>query len=218
MATIRTHNFSSLPSYVRPLFENTIQKLLFIYYLLLCSSLMHGPKKSRLFRQIWTGLLEIPSTMISCRWQTRTTCCITANMLQINKVDAQCDKLASELSWQRFASKVANIQLPHLHLTCPTCIWRLRWWWSCLSFVESFGIRKLESLRDHTFSRFSRTPTCDRQTDGQTDTRRQLIPALASVCAGTSHPKRGSIERNWWRSWKPDGRTGKRTSFWLETE
>ena len=35
-----------------------------------------------------------------------------------------------------------------------------------------------------TFSRFSRTPTCDRRTDGQTDrqtdTRRQLIPALAS--------------------------------------
>jgi len=31
-------------------------------------------------------------------------------------------------------------------------------------------------LRDPTFSRFSRTPTCDRQarTDRQTDTRRQL--------------------------------------------
>ena len=34
-----------------------------------------------------------------------------------NKVDAQCDKHATELSWQRFASKVANVQLPHLHLT-----------------------------------------------------------------------------------------------------
>jgi len=29
--------------------------------------------------------------------------------------------------------------------------------------------------------RFSKTPIYDRQTDGQTDTRQQLIPALASV-------------------------------------
>jgi len=36
-------------------------------------------------------------------------------------------------------------------------------------------------LCDPTFSRFSRTPTCDGRADGQTDTRRQLIPALASV-------------------------------------
>jgi len=34
---------------------------------------------------------------------------------------------------------------------------------------------------DPAFSRFSRTPTCDRRTDGQTDTRRQLIPALVSI-------------------------------------
>jgi len=30
----------------------------------------------------------------------RATCCITAKVLQ-TKVDAQCDKLATELSWQR---------------------------------------------------------------------------------------------------------------------
>jgi len=42
-------------------------------------------------------------------------------------VDAQCDKHATELSWQRFASKVTNFQPPHLHLTYPTCIWRLRY-------------------------------------------------------------------------------------------
>jgi len=35
-------------------------------------------------------------------------------------MDAQFDKLATELSWQRFASKVANFQLPHMHLTYPT--------------------------------------------------------------------------------------------------
>ena len=35
-----------------------------------------------------------------------------------NKVDAQCDKLATELSWQSLASKVANLQL-HLHLANP---------------------------------------------------------------------------------------------------
>jgi len=41
-----------------------------------------------------------------------------------------------------------------------------------LNFADIFGVRKLESLgygmaclRDPTFSRFSTTPTCDRQTD-----------------------------------------------------
>jgi len=37
-------------------------------------------------------------TSISCHRQTRATRCITANMLQTNKVDAQCDELATELS------------------------------------------------------------------------------------------------------------------------
>jgi len=36
-------------------------------------------------------------------------------------------------------------------------------------------------LRYRTFNRFSRTPTCDRRTNKQTDTQQQLIPALASV-------------------------------------
>jgi len=73
-----------------------------------------------------------------------------ANVLQTNKVDAQCDKLATELSWQRFASKVTNYcQLPHLHLAYPTCIWCLRWKWSRWSFAEIFRFRKLESLRYH---------------------------------------------------------------------
>jgi len=38
----------------------------------------------------------------------------TANV----QVDAQSDRHATELSWQCFASKVTNFQLPHLHLTC----------------------------------------------------------------------------------------------------
>jgi len=39
----------------------------------------------------------------------------------------KCDKLATELSWQRFTSTVANFQLLQLHLTYQTCIWRLCW-------------------------------------------------------------------------------------------
>ena len=85
-------------------------------------------------------------TRTSCRWQTRATRCITANVLQTSSAVAQCDKLATELSWQRFASKVANFQLPQLHLNYPTCIWRPRWGWPRLSFAEIFGVRKLESL------------------------------------------------------------------------
>jgi len=49
-------------------------------------------------------------------------------MLQTNNVDAQCEKLATELRWQRFALKVASFQLLHLHLTYPTCIWHLLGW------------------------------------------------------------------------------------------
>jgi len=44
-----------------------------------------------------------------------------------------------------------------------------------LNFAEIFGIRELEflaivqrCLHDPTFSRFSRTPTCNRQADRQT--------------------------------------------------
>jgi len=66
---------------------------------------------------------------ISCSWRTRATRCITANVLQ-TKVDAQCDKLATELSWKRlrrstFSSYSQSFVIANL--TNPTCIWRLRW-------------------------------------------------------------------------------------------
>ena len=64
--------------------------------------------------------------------------------------------------------------------TYPTCIWRPRWEWPRSNFEKIFGIRKLEflaivwrCLRVHTFSHYSRTPTCDRHrhTDRHTNTR-----------------------------------------------
>ena len=60
--------------------------------------------------------------------------------------------------------KVANFDTPHLHLVPPQGVTRS-------NFAEIFGIRKPESLgyRVVLFSRFSRTPTCDRQTDTDTD-------------------------------------------------
>jgi len=80
------------------------------------------------------GHLAVNQQVSSC-WRTRATRCITANVLQ-TKVDAQCDKLATEL--------VLCQKLPIL--TYPTCIWRLRRGWCRLSFAEIFSIRKLESL------------------------------------------------------------------------
>jgi len=59
------------------------------------------------------------------------------DVLQTSKVDAQCDELATELSRKRFALKVANFQLPHLHLAPP------------LTFAEIFRPRKVESLWYH---------------------------------------------------------------------
>jgi len=97
---------------------------------------------------------------------------VTANVLQTNKVDTQCDKLVTKLSWQCFVSKVANLQLlylhfnlPHLHLAPP-----LGWFQT-----RDFQHQKIRvpwaivwhCLHDPTFSHFSRTPTC--RTDGQTD-------------------------------------------------
>ena len=85
------------------------------------------------------------STRISWRWQNRATSCITANVLQTSNVNAECDKRAIELRWQRFESKVANFQLPQLHLTYQICD-SLRSGWPRLSFADILAIRKLESL------------------------------------------------------------------------
>jgi len=70
------------------------------------------------------------------------------------KVDAQRDKLATELSWQRlrlstfsgYSDRVIrrnspNFNLPHLHLVPPLGVTRR------LSFAEIIGVIKLESLR-----------------------------------------------------------------------
>ena len=60
-------------------------------------------------------------------------------------------------------------------LTHPNCIWRARWGWPRSNFAEIFGVRKLESLIIVWFCLcFSRTPTCDRQTDLQTGRHRAM--------------------------------------------
>ena len=96
------------------------------------------------------------------------------------------------------SAKVANLRLPHLHLTYPICIWCLRWVWLRLSFAEIIGIGKLESLgrlgyRVALFAwsyvyRFSRTPTCNRQTDRQTDTR------LRHIYSASMAPRRRAVK------------------------
>jgi len=79
-------------------------------------------------------------------------------------------------------------------LTHPTCIWRHRRGWPPSNFAEIFGNSELESLGDGavllcdpTFSRFSITPTCDRQTvrhrqtQTQTNTGLWLVPRMHSI-------------------------------------
>ena len=141
------------------------------------------------------------ATKISCRWQTR------AIVLQTNNVDAQCDKLATELSRQRLESKVANLSsiapifnLPHLHLAPSLRV-------SPFEFCSDYRRRKtgvpgLFCGVVCVISRFSRTSTCDRRTDRRTDTRRQLVTALASVArvkclsfwgSSSPRPRTGSL-------------------------
>jgi len=127
---------------------------------------------------------------ISWCWQTCSMCCITANVLQRNKVDAQCDKLATKLRWQRFASKVANLQLWHRHITYSTRIssasirddpiWILPRFsapenWSPWAIVRHY-------LRDPMLAvSVEHRLVKDEQTDGQTNTWQQIMPALASI-------------------------------------
>jgi len=79
-------------------------------------------------------------------------------------------------------SKVANFNLSQLYLAPPL---------GMIPFEYGRDIRHQKTgvlgYREalFAFSRFSRTPTCDRRTDGQTGTWRQLIPALASVARVT---------------------------------
>jgi len=88
-------------------------------------------------------------TSNSRQWRTHVTHCITANVLQ-TKLDAQCDKLATKLSWQRlwrstflsYWSKVACSNRPHLNLAPPLKVTQF-------SFAKIFGNRKLESLGYH---------------------------------------------------------------------
>jgi len=70
-------------------------------------------------QQQGTTTEQLDKQLYSCGWQTCSMRCITANMLQTNKVDAQCDILATELIWQRFASRVAKFQLPKCILPTP---------------------------------------------------------------------------------------------------
>jgi len=97
-------------------------------------------------------------------------------VLQTNKVDAQCDKLATELSWQRFASKVANLQLPFLpHISA----------FGASVVVTLFGFcRALRRQKTRVpglscgvicvILRLAVSVEHRLVTDGQTDTRRQL--------------------------------------------
>ena len=76
-----------------------------------------------------------------------------------------------------YMSKVADFDRPHAAFGAPAGEW------SRSNFAEIFSNRKLESMNYRvllfvwsyrpTFSRFSRTPTCDRQTDGRTDGQTQ---------------------------------------------
>jgi len=116
-------------------------------------------------------------------WRTRATRCITTIVLQ-TKADAQRDKFATEPSWQRLRrdgrrfrviasdlSKVANFSL---YLVPPLG-------WSVWVLPSSSASKKLHTLwaivwrclRDPTFSRFSRTPTCYRETGRQTGRQTQ---------------------------------------------
>jgi len=89
-----------------------------------------------LLRDHWLTLLTL--TSFHCCRQTHATNCNMADVLQ-TKVDAQCDKLATELKWATLATvdvswrqsrKITDSNLPHLY------------------FAPSFGVIPLEFCQD----------------------------------------------------------------------
>jgi len=129
-------------------------------------------------------------TRIRCRRQTRATRCITAYVLQTNKVDAQRDQLATELSWQRYTSRrkspilsyrtcIYSFNLPRLHLAPALGVTPFEFCRDFRQQIQSLGIL-WRRLRDPTFSRFSTTPTCDRWRDRRRD-RHILIHLIQIV-------------------------------------
>ena len=106
-------------------------------------------------RPAWPPLLSIRglTSLTYVAWST-TVCqaamviCLCTKIVNANDSDfMDASRQTNNVdAWQRFVPKVANFQLLHLYSTYPTCIWRLHWGWPCLSFVEIFGTRKLESL------------------------------------------------------------------------
>jgi len=128
---------------------------------------MHGHRPGRSRLTSWTSFTSILAAAVECR--SRATRCITANTLQTN-VDITCDGL----TFSSYLSKVANFKLLHLHLAVGASVANLRV--TPCEFCRHLRQQKTKTpwaivrrcLRDPTFSRFSRTPTCDRQTDRQT--------------------------------------------------
>ena len=90
----------------------------------------------------------LQETSINCHRRTCATHCITTNVLQrwtlsvINLRPNYIDNASNSWCFRVIASyppKVANFNLPHLHLVPPA-----EWHW--LSFAEIFGTRKLQSM------------------------------------------------------------------------
>jgi len=102
-----------------------------------------------------------------------------ANMRQTNKMDAQCDRLVTERSWQCFVLKVTSLQLRRLHLAPPLGV-------TLFEFCRDFQQQKtrVPGLSCGVVCVILRLAISVEHwlvMDGQTDTQRQLILVLASI-------------------------------------
>ena len=80
-----------------------------------------------------------------------------------------------------YLSKNENVNLLHLYLA-PPLGWP-RFSLPIFSAPENYSpcVIVWRCLCDSTFSTFSRTPTCEIRTDGWTDTRQHVMPAVTSI-------------------------------------
>jgi len=138
------------------------------------------------FAQVMTKSKEvvfIGTRFTRAGWPIKTSSTFVSNKMKVDgKFGRKKNKLCNYglYSIRQTCAAVVISAVFTAILTHPTCIWRPSRGWHRSNFAEIFGIRKLESLSyrvvlyifDPVINRFSKTPTCVRQTD--TDRHRPM--------------------------------------------
>jgi len=154
-----------------------VRRLALHHYVLLVVSTIFGPSTSTGIAE-WWGVAAYCVRLSTYRWkQVSLLLTNPRDLLHYDKRcckqrwTLECDKLATKLSSQRlrrwrFRIKRVIFNISHLHLVPPLGVTLFEFCRDLRSPKIRVGYRVALFAWSYTFSRFSRTPTCDRRTDG----------------------------------------------------